>query len=136
VRAGDELVVTKLDRLARSIRDAHAIAEELAAKGVALNLGGAKYDPTDPMGKLLFNVLAMIAEFEADFIRMRTREGIQVAKAKGKLRGKKPKPSPALEKHLVELYNTGGQTTSELAEQFGVARSTVYRAVERAGVAV
>lgn len=133
VRAGDELVVTKLDRLARSIRDAHAIADEPAAKGVALNLGGAKCAPTDPMGKLLFNALAMIAEFEADLIRMRTREGMQVAKSKGELRGKKPKLSPGLEKHLLELYNASGQTTSELAEQFGVARSTLYRAAEGAG---
>ena len=135
VRAGDELVVTKLDRLARSIRDAHAISDELAEKGVALNVGGSKHDPTDPMGKLLFNVLAMIAEFEADLIRMRTREGMQVAKAKGKLRGKKPKLSPALEKHLVAQYRSGEHTTGELATQFGVARSTVYRAVERAGAA-
>lgn len=134
VRAGDQLVVTKLDRLARSIRDAHGIADELAEKGVALSIGGSVYDPTDPMGKLLFNVLAIVAEFESDLIRMRTREGMQVAKAKGRLRGKKPKLSPTQEKHLVELYRAGEHTTSELAEEFGVARSTVYRAVERAGV--
>ncbi|AWB88117.1 recombinase family protein [Mycetocola zhujimingii] len=133
VREGDELVVTKLDRLARSIRDAHDIADELEAKGVALNVGGSRHDPSDPTGKLLFNVLAMIAEFEADLIRMRTREGMQVAKAKGKLRGKKPKLSPALEKYLVALYRSGEHTTSELATQFDVARSTVYRAVKRAG---
>jgi DNA invertase Pin-like site-specific DNA recombinase len=66
-------------------------------------------------------------------IRMRTRAGMQVAKAKGKLRGKKPKLSPALAKHLVTLYRSGEHTTSELAAQFKVARSTVYRAVERAG---
>jgi len=101
---------------------------------VALSIGGSVYDPTDPMGKLLFNVLAIVAEFESDLIRMRTREGMQVAKAKGRLRGKKPKLSPTQEKHLVELYRAGEHTTSELAEEFGVARSTVYRAVERAGV--
>jgi hypothetical protein len=65
-RAGDVLVVTKLDRLARSLRDATDIADELTKKGVALNLGGAVYDPTDPVGRLLFNVLGMVAEFEAD----------------------------------------------------------------------
>lgn len=133
VREGDVLVVTKLDRLARSIRDAHSIADELSAKGVALCIGGSVYDPTDPMGKLLFNVLAMVAEFEADLIRMRTREGMQVAKAKGRLKGKKPKLSPTQEKHLVELWKAGEHTGAELAQEFGVARSTVYRAVERAG---
>jgi len=86
-RAGDVLVVTKLDRLARSLRDATDIADELTKKGVALNLGGAVYDPTDPVGRLLFNVLGMVAEFEADLIRARTREGMAIAKAAGKLRG-------------------------------------------------
>ncbi len=133
VRPGDELVVTKLDRLARSIRDAKDIADELADQGVTLRLGSSAYDPTDPMGKMMFNMLATFAEFEADLIRMRTREGMQVAKAKGKLRGKKPKLSGVQEKHLVELYRSGEHTTAELAALFGVARSTVYRAVERAG---
>ncbi|SCQ62650.1 Resolvase domain protein [Propionibacterium freudenreichii] len=133
VRPGDELVVTKLDRLARSIRDAKDIADELADQGVTLRLGSSAYDPTDPMGKMMFNMLATFAEFEADLIRMRTREGMQVAKAKGKLRGKKPKLSGVQEKHLVELYRAGEHTTAELAALFGVARSTVYRAVGRAG---
>lgn len=133
VRSGDELVVTKLDRLARSIRDAKDIADELAEQEVTLRLGSSAYDPTDPMGKLMFNLLALFAEFEADLIRMRTREGMQMAKAKGRLRGKRPKLSSVQEKHLVELYRAGEHTTGQLAELFGVARSTVYRAVERAG---
>lgn len=95
VRAGDTLVVTKLDRLARSLPDARDIADELTRKGVALSLGGSVYDPTDPVGRLLFNVLGMVAEFEADLIRMRTREGMAVAKARGKLKGKQPKLSAA-----------------------------------------
>lgn len=133
VRAGDELVVTKLDRLARSIRDARDIADELVEQGVTLRLGNSAYDPTDPMGKMMFNMLATFAEFEADLIRMRTREGMAVAKAKGRLRGKKPKLSSTQEKHLVELWQAGEHTSAELASEFGVARSTVYRAVERAG---
>jgi DNA invertase Pin-like site-specific DNA recombinase len=73
-RAGDTFIVTKLDRLARSVRDAHQIADDLAARGVKLGIGGSVHDPTHPMGKLLFNVLAMVAEFEGDLIRARTRE--------------------------------------------------------------
>lgn len=133
VREGDVLIVTKLDRLARSIRDAHDIADELAKKGVVLSIGASTHDPNNPVGKLLFNVLAMVAEFEADIIRARTREGMAVAKAKGRLRGKKPKLSPTQEKHLVDLWRAGEHTSAELAKEFGVARSTVYRAVERAG---
>jgi len=93
-RAGDTLVVTKLDRLARSLPDARNIADELTSRQVKLNLGGSVHDPTDPLGRLLFNVLAMVAEFESDLIRTRTREGMAVAKAKGRLRGKQPKLSP------------------------------------------
>jgi DNA invertase Pin-like site-specific DNA recombinase len=90
------------------------------------------HDPTDPGGRLLFNVLAMVAEFEAGLIRARTRDGMKVAKAKGRLRGKQPKLSPMQEAHLVGLYRAGEHTVSELEELFGVTRSTAYRAVRRA----
>jgi DNA invertase Pin-like site-specific DNA recombinase len=130
-REGDTLVVTKLDRLARSLPDARAIADELTVRQVSLNLGGSVYDPTDPVGRLLFNVLAMVAEFEPDLIRLRTREGMKVAKAKGHLRGKQPKLNHRQEAHLVALLDTGEYTTAELADLFSVGRSTVYRAVER-----
>jgi DNA invertase Pin-like site-specific DNA recombinase len=130
-RAGDELVVTKLDRLARSLPDARDIVDELTGRQVKLNLGGSVHDPTDPVGRLLFNVLAMVAEFEADLIRARTREGMKVAKAKGRLRGKQPKLSPTQEAHLVQLYRAGDHTVSELEELFAVTRSTVYRAIRR-----
>jgi DNA invertase Pin-like site-specific DNA recombinase len=102
-RAGDTLVVTKLDRLARSLPDARAIAEDLTRRTVRLSLGGSVYDPADPVGRLLFNVLATVAEFEADLIRSRAREGMRVAKAKGHLRGKQPKLNPRQEAHLIEL---------------------------------
>jgi DNA invertase Pin-like site-specific DNA recombinase len=131
-RTGDTLVITKLDRLARSLPDARDIADELTRREVKLDLGGSVHDPTDPVGRLLFNVLAMVAEFEADLIRMRTREGMKVARAKGRLRGKPPKLSARQEAHLVKLHRTGEHTSGELAELFGVARSTVYRALERA----
>jgi len=86
-RTGDTLVVSKLDRLARSVPDARDIVDELTSRGVRLNLGGSVHDPTDPIGRLLFTVLSMIAEFEADLARSRTREGMAVAKAKGRLSG-------------------------------------------------
>ena len=84
-----------------------AVPDELTRKGVALNLGASVYDPHDPVGKLLFNVLGMVAEFEADLIRARTREGMAVGKAKGRLRGKQPKLSKAQEAHLVSLHKGG-----------------------------
>jgi DNA invertase Pin-like site-specific DNA recombinase len=73
----------------------------------------------------------MVAEFEADLISAQVKEGMKVARAKGGLRGKQPKLSPRQEARLVELYNKGEHTGSELAEIVGVARATIYRAVER-----
>ena len=131
-RAGDILVVTKLDRLARSLPDARDILAELTTRQVTLSLGGSVHDPTDPVGRLLFNVLAMVAEFESDLIKVRTREGMKVARAKGRLRGKKPKLSDRQEAHLVALHAAGGHTIGELEELFSVTRSTVYRALARA----
>lgn len=131
VREGDQLVVTKLDRLARSIPDARDIADELTAKGVVLNLGGSAYDPTDPVGRLMFNVLSMVAEFEADLIRARTREGMAIAKARGRLKGKQPKLTSAQRKLLHSLLDAGEHTQTELADLFGVGRATIYREVQK-----
>ena len=135
-REGDTLVVTKLDRLARSLPDARDIVDELTKRGVKLNLGGSVHDPTDPVGRLLFNVLAMVAEFESDLIRMRTREGMKLAKARGRLRGKQPKLSPKQEAHLAALHAEGNHSIEEIRELFGIGRGTVYRALERQGVVI
>jgi DNA invertase Pin-like site-specific DNA recombinase len=132
VRAGDTLVVPKLDRLARSVPDARAIGDQLVARGVKLQLGTQRYDPTDPLGKLFFNILATFAEFEVDLLRMRTREGMAVARAKGKLKGKPPKLSPTQRALLLKLHQAGEHTIAELAELFSVSRATVYRELARA----
>jgi len=95
---------------------------------VKLNIGGSVHDPNDPIGRLLFNVLATIAEFESDLIRMRTREGMKVAKAKGRLRGKAPKLSATQETHLVELYRAG---THHCRAGRTVHRRTVHRLPRR-----
>jgi len=135
LREGDTLVVSKLDRLARSVPDARAIADQLETKGVKLALGASVYDPTDPMGKMFFNILATFAEFEADLIRMRTREGMAIARAKGKLRGKQPKLSEKQQRELTRMHATGEYSISDLAEVFSVSRPTVYRTLKRARLA-
>lgn len=83
------------------------------------------------MGKMFFNILATFAEFEVDLLRMRTREGMAVAKAKGKLRGKQPKLTTRQQAHLVKEHRSGEHTIADLAELFSVSRATVYRVLER-----
>ena len=131
VRHGDTLIVPKLDRLARSVPDARSIADELAGRGVTLALGQSRYDPADPMGKMFFNILATFAEFEADLIRLRTREGMKIARAKGKLRGKQSKLSEKQQKELSRMHATGQYSISDLAELFSISRPTVYRTLLR-----
>ena len=131
VREGDTLVVPKLDRLARSVPDARAITYQLRERGVKLALGPALYDPNDPMGKMFFNILATFAEFEADLSRLRTREGMAIARAKGKLRGKRPKLSDRQQRELCRMHATGQYSISDLAEFFSVSRPPVYRRLNR-----
>lgn len=131
VRKGDTLVVPKLDRLARSVPDARAIADALVARGVTLALGNRRYNPADPMGKMFFNILATFAEFEADLIRLRTREGMAIARTKGKLRGKQPKLSVKQQQELKKMHGTGKYSISDLAELFSISRPTVYRTLAR-----
>ena len=93
-------MVTKLDRLGRSARDLHDIAAELAGKGVKLSIGGSIHDPGDPIGKMFFGMLALMAEFESDLIRSRTVEGMREAAKRGRLladrtqRRGEPRPLP------------------------------------------
>lgn len=131
VREGDTFVVSKLDRLARSVPDARSIGDNLSSRGVRLQIGASVHDPNDPMGKLFFNILATFAEFEADLIRMRTREGMAIARTKGKLRGRQPKLSQRQQQELKRMHGTGEYTISDLAELFSVSRPTVYRTLAR-----
>jgi len=80
---------------------------------------------------MFFNILATFAEFEADLIRLRTREGMAIARAKGKLRGKLPKLSDKLQKELCRMHKSGDYSVSDLAHVFSVSRPTVYRTLGR-----
>ena len=131
VRTGDTLVVPKLDRLARSVSDTRFIADGLVARGIRLVLGASVYDPADPMGKMFFNILATFAEFKFDLIRLRTREGMAIARSRGKLRGKPPKLSDKQQKELRRMHDTGDYSISDLAELFSISRPTVYRTLAR-----
>jgi DNA invertase Pin-like site-specific DNA recombinase len=117
------------------VPDARAIGDDLAARGIKLSIGGQVYDPADPMGKMFFNILATFAEFEVDLLRMRTRESMAVARAKGKLRGKQPKLSARQQRELARMAGTGEYTIADLAEVFTVSGATVHRTLQRSPAA-
>ena len=104
-----------------------AIADSLVARGVRLALGSSVYDPADPMGKMFFNILATFAEFESDLIRLRTREGMAIARSRGKLRGKMPKLSAKQQREVRRMHAAGEHTIGDLADLFSVSRPTIYR---------
>ncbi len=130
-RKGDTLVVPELARLARSVPDARAIGDALSARGIKLSLGGQVYDPEDPTGTMFFNALATFAEFETGLLRLRARDGMAAARAKGKLRGRQPKLSPRQRAELRRMHATGDYSIADLARQFTVSRPTVYRTLQR-----
>lgn len=128
---GDTLVVTALARLARSVPDARDLVDGLAAAGAMLRVGEDHYCLGGPDGLSLCDCLTLVATLEADLVRLRTREGMAEASARGHLRGRRPTLSPAQERQLVAVLHEGSRSASEVAEMFGVSRATVYRAVRR-----
>lgn len=124
-REGDTLVVTKLDRLARSTAHLHQITETLTAKGVALRVLDLGIDTGTSVGKLILTVMGGIAEFERSIMLERQREGIAKAKAAGKYTGRKP-TARAKASEVLTLKGEGVRPT-EIAQRLGIGRASVYR---------
>jgi len=132
LRAGDVVVVARLDRLARSTRDLLEIAERIQAAGAGLrSLAEPWADTTTPAGRMVLTVFAGIAEFERSLIIDRTRSGREAAKARGVKFGPRPTLTPAQIAHALDLIEQG-RTIRDVAALVGVHRSTLYRALERA----
>lgn len=123
---GDVLVITRLDRLARSMDDLTTIVRQLEQKGVELRATEQPIDTSSPAGKAFFQMLGVFAEFETNLRKERQLEGIAAAKAKGVYKGRKPSIDPAVVKQLA----ADGVGPSEIAKRMGVARSSVYRFLE------
>ena len=123
---GDVLVITRLDRLARSMDDLTTIVRQLKQKGVELRATEQPIDTSSPAGKAFFQMLGVFAEFETNLRKERQLEGIAAAKAKGVYKGRKPSIDPAVVKQLA----AEGVGPSEIAKRMGVARSSVYRFLE------
>lgn len=112
--------------------DARTIGDTLLARGVRLSLVGRVYDPSDSMSMMFFNMLAVFAGFEAGLLKMRTREGMAIARSRGKLKGRVPKLTARQQAELVRMHATGDYTIVELQEVFSVGRATVHRVLDRA----
>jgi DNA invertase Pin-like site-specific DNA recombinase len=129
VREGDTLVITRLDRLARSSVDLHNILAKLTAKGVKFRcLQQAGIDTDTGTGKLVLAILGAVAEFETDIRKERQREGIEKAKAKGVYTGRKPSVDAA----AVRSLKADGLGPSQIAQRLKIGRASVYRALAAA----
>jgi DNA invertase Pin-like site-specific DNA recombinase len=127
IRVGDVLVVTKLDRLARSMRDLVEIVGRIEAKGAALRILAMNLDTATPTGRLMLNVLGSVAEFERSMMLERQREGIAKAKADGKYKGRVP-TARAKAAEVREMH-AAGVGPAAIAKRLGIGRSSVYRAI-------
>jgi DNA invertase Pin-like site-specific DNA recombinase len=126
LREGDTLVVTRLDRLARSGKDLHNIIDKLSRKKVSFQcLQQGAVDTTSSMGKLVLGILGAVAEFETDIRKERQREGIEKAKAAGVYKGRKP----TVDVDAVRSLRDQGLGGTQIAKQLGIGRASVYRAL-------
>jgi DNA invertase Pin-like site-specific DNA recombinase len=130
VREGDVLVVTKLDRLARSVRDLMTIIHKLERKQVGLRILNLGMDTQTTTGKLMLTILGGIAQFEREMMLERQREGVAKAKGEGKYTGRKP--IDTTRQAAIIRLNTEGLTKAEIASQVGVGEATVYRVLAKA----
>ncbi|PSJ59245.1 recombinase family protein [Pseudaminobacter soli (ex Li et al. 2025)] len=130
VREGDTLVVTKLDRLARSVADLVSITEELRRKGVGLRILAMNLDTSTPTGKLMLNLLGSIAEFERELMLERQREGIAKAKVDGKYKGRQPTARAKAEE--VMQLRAEGKSANDIVAALGISRASVFRILAEA----
>jgi len=134
VREGDTLVVTRLDRLARSTTDLLNIVQRLEQKGVALRIldfGGTAVDTQSPSGRLMLTMFAALAQFERELMLIRQKEGIAKAKAEGRYKGR----APTARKQLPQIcaLRANGIGPAAIAQELNISRASVYRLLKEQG---
>ena len=133
LRAGDKLVVCKLDRLARNVTHMGKLLEQIEAKGaglVILSLGSERVDTTTATGKLILNMMVSVAQFEREMMLERQKEGIAKAKGQGKYKGRKPTAREQADKVLA--LKAAGVPRQNIQDQLGISRASYYRIVAKA----
>ena len=130
LRAGDKLVVSKLDRLARSVQHLGQIIERINSAGaslVILDMGGTAVDTSNVTGKLILNVMSSVSQFEREMMLERQREGIAKAKAEGKYKGRKP--TARAKTDMVKLALANGVSKPQICKDLGISRTSLYRII-------
>jgi DNA invertase Pin-like site-specific DNA recombinase len=127
LRKGDTLVVTKLDRLARSMRDLMNIVEAVKTKGATLRILAMNLDTGTPTGTLMLNMLGSVAQFEREMMLERQKEGIAKAKTDGKYKGRAP--TAMRKSDQVKALAASGIGATDIAKQLNIGRASVYRAL-------
>lgn len=130
LRPGDVLIVYKLDRLARSAKQLFEIADQLRTLNVELVSVRENLDTTTAMGRAMFGMISIMAELERDMIRERTLAGLEAARARGRLGGRKPK-DPKKVKQAMALYDSRLYTVSEITEETGVSKALLYKELKK-----
>jgi DNA invertase Pin-like site-specific DNA recombinase len=126
LRNGDTVVVWRLDRLGRSLKDLIQLVEQLEATGTALKSLQENIDTASTGGRLVFHLFGALAEFERNLIRERTQAGLAVARARGRKGGRKKRLDPAKREVALKLYHERRHTVLEICRMMGVGRSTLY----------
>jgi DNA invertase Pin-like site-specific DNA recombinase len=130
LRRGDILVVTELSRLGRSTSQLSQLADDLTERGVALRILNLGIDTATPSGKLVYSIIAAVAEMERELLIERTNSGLAASRARGRKGGRKREFSPAAVRRAQDRYDQGALSVTEIARLAGVSRQTLYRYLE------
>ncbi|MGB8330438.1 MAG: recombinase family protein [Polyangiales bacterium] len=130
IRAGDTLVVWRLDRLGRSLKDLIRCAEDLEQRGAGLKSLHEAIDTNSSGGRLVFHLFGALAEFERNLVRERTQAGLEAARARGRLGGRRKTLDLEQRRHVVELYRSRQHTVKEICRLMGISKPTLYAYVE------
>ena len=134
LREGDILVVWKLDRLSRSLKDLLNILEKITEAQAGFRSLTEAIDTTTPAGRMMLQMLGAFAEFERSMVRERTRMGLQAARERGRVGGRRPKLRPNQRDEVIRMVTTGTKTAAEAARLFGVHRSSISRLMAQAQI--
>jgi DNA invertase Pin-like site-specific DNA recombinase len=131
LREGDVLVVWKLDRLSRSLKDLITLLEKVQLAGAGFKSLTEAIDTTTPAGRMMMQIVGSFAEFERAMLRERTRTGLEAARKEGRIGGRRPKLTPRQQQEILQLVDSGQRTAADAARIFNVHPSTVARLLSK-----